>query len=165
MGHSSISIRFNSIYISLVWSVLVASFGEYFRAWHSRKQASQGSTDVQANLQSNMQCSRTQIQEERVSSMSLNGHPFSLMDVESPDSFAGGDSDPDATTSFDHRSALSGVVSVSIVSGRPDFQDIIDPIGNSSTPATLLCGPEKLRDNIRRIIRSDNKCAKKCSIY
>ena len=67
--------------------------------------------------------------------------------------------------SFVHRSALTGIVSVHIISGRPDFQDMIDPISESECPAVLLCGPEKLRENVRRTVQGDRKCARKCSVY
>jgi hypothetical protein len=172
----SVSVRFNSIYLTLGWALLVTLSGECFRAWYFEKHALQPRTNEGNHLDSRIECRQGQ-REERISGLSSNEYSNSLFsrqarDALSPDSIASATTNSSSddhsrlmAPSFVHRSALIGVVSVNIVSGRPDFQDIVDPIGGFDCPAVLLCGPEKLRENVKRTVQSDSKCAKKCSIY
>jgi hypothetical protein len=173
---TSVSVRFNSIYLTLAWTVLVALSGECFRAWYFQKHALQQTMDDDNHRHSRIECRQGQ-KEEQISVLSSNEYSNSLSsrhacDALSPNSIGsattnspGDDRSRLMAPSFVHRSALVGVVSVNIVSGRPDFQDIVDPIGNFDCPAVLLCGPEKLRENVKRTVQGDSKCARKCSIY
>jgi len=174
---SSISIRCNSIYTSLVWSVLVALCGEYVRTWYSRKQHVSGELEEDNTpLPYRIRCSQGQRrEEEQMSCVPSNGHstrrrrrrcdrfPASMIS----DDDDSNENDPSRldVTQFMHRSAVVGVVSVSIVAGRPDLQDIVKPIGSADCPAVLLCGPKTLRENVRRIIRHNGTGTQKCSIY
>ena len=154
---SSISVRFNSIYISLVWSVLVAIFGECFRVWLSRDRAPERSV---SDGDDHLRCGSRR---GRGPSWSpSNGHSNTLLGSPECD-----ENDPSGSnaTQFTHRSAVAGLVSVSIVAGRPDLRDMVQAIGGSDRPAVLLCGPERLRENVRSTIRGDRECSRKCSIY
>lgn len=157
----TISVRFNSIYLTLVWSVLVALCGECFRAWYCQKHA----------LQQPMGDDNHEIDEGRMpfsSSNTNSGSGYSLLpdsNVSDATSSSGDQSARTMAPSFVHRSAQAGIVSVHVISGRPDFQDMIGPINGSESPAVLLCGPEKLRESVRRTVEGDRKCARKCSVY
>ena len=158
LSSQTISIRFNSIYLTLVWSVLVALCGECFRAWYCQRHV----------VQQSIEDDNHRIEEERISINTYSDSGDSLLPNSTVSGTAnsnGGQRRGMAAPSFVHRSALSGIVSVHIVSGRPDFQDMIDPIGECESPAVLLCGPEKLRESVRRAVQGDRKCSRKCSMY
>jgi len=140
------SVRLNSIYLTLLWSVVVALMGECFRAWHSKYSKLQRIDDDGVHDDSR----RT----------------FHEVEIEAEPTTTDDDEHPRLTVSSSvYRSALAGVVTISIIPGRPDFQSIIDPIADSDYPAVLLCGPEKLRETVRCTVKGDSICAGKCSVY
>jgi hypothetical protein len=172
--YESTSVRFNTIYQTFLWGALVALCGEYLRTWYFQRHDLQRTTEEVNHHRSEIECHQGQTAEDGISLSSSNAHLASThaSGVLMPDSIGDatsnsrcGVSSTLTASSFVHRSTLAGVVSVRIVPGRPDFRDIIDPISKSDSPAVLLCGPEKLRHNVRRTIQGDSKCAKICSIY
>ena len=120
--------------------------GECFRAWHFEYSKRQRIDDDGVHDDSRRTFHEVEIEAE----------PTTIDDDEHPRL---------TVSSSVYRSALAGVVTISIIPGRPDFQSIIDPIADSDYPAVLLCGPEKLRETVRSTVKGDSICAGKCSVY